>query len=189
MHGTATARPPAAAASSVWLLLHMWASPRANHAIRTMPPSQSAAYANAHDEAIWQTLHGRLGLGEDAAPCLCEEDEARKILIEEGWRTGRAAGNFRPAWPDDDGPTSAATPRVSPLTCASHPQPHEDADHSAAAPQADALPPNSLAAGSNAWSRSSAFARNVRRLLFALRPLEAGPDDGKASSLSQSNHP
>ena len=47
-----------------WLLLHMCASPRANHAIRTMPPSQSAAYANAHDGAMWTT--GMFGRGSGA---------------------------------------------------------------------------------------------------------------------------
>ena len=40
------------------LLLRLCASPRANHAIRTMPPSQSAAYA--HDAAVWATLQALL---------------------------------------------------------------------------------------------------------------------------------
>ena len=44
-----------------WLLLRLCASPRANHAIRTMPPSQSAAYASAHDAAVWATLQAFLG--------------------------------------------------------------------------------------------------------------------------------
>ena len=41
-----------------WLLLLLCASPRANHAIRTMPPS---AYARGHDDAIWATLQTMLG--------------------------------------------------------------------------------------------------------------------------------
>ena len=44
-----------------WLLLLLCASPRANHAIRTMPPSASAAYARGHDDAIWATLQTMLG--------------------------------------------------------------------------------------------------------------------------------
>ena len=44
-----------------WLLLRLCASPRANHAIRTMPPSQSAVYASAHDAAVWATLQALLG--------------------------------------------------------------------------------------------------------------------------------
>ena len=53
-----------------WLLLLFYASPRANHAIRTMPPSASAAYARGHDDAIWTTLQNMLGgTGDaDAAP-------------------------------------------------------------------------------------------------------------------------
>ena len=51
-----------------WLLLLMCASPRANHAIRTLPPSESVAYARMHDEAIWATLCDCLGgVGEEDA--------------------------------------------------------------------------------------------------------------------------
>ena len=35
-----------------WLLLLFCASPRANHALRTLPPSESASYAWAHDQAV-----------------------------------------------------------------------------------------------------------------------------------------
>ena len=35
-----------------WLLLLFCASPRANHALRTLPPSESASYARAHDQAV-----------------------------------------------------------------------------------------------------------------------------------------
>ena len=36
-----------------WQLLLQSANPRANHAIRSIPPNQSAEYARAHDEGIW----------------------------------------------------------------------------------------------------------------------------------------
>ena len=44
-----------------WLLLSMCASPRANHALRTLPLSESRGYAAAHNEAIWETLQACLG--------------------------------------------------------------------------------------------------------------------------------
>eukprot|EP00439_Symbiodinium_sp_Y106_P001674 s9130_g1.t1 len=43
-----------------WLLLLFCASPRANHALRTLPPSESS-YARAHDQAVWETLQECLG--------------------------------------------------------------------------------------------------------------------------------
>ena len=39
----------------------MCASPRANHALRTVPPQAVAPYAHAHDAAIWETLELCLG--------------------------------------------------------------------------------------------------------------------------------
>ena len=49
-----------------WLLLLFCASPRANHALRTVPPSLVAPYAAAHDAAIWGTLQACMGeLAED----------------------------------------------------------------------------------------------------------------------------
>ena len=59
-----------------WLLLLYCASPRAQHALRTVPPSESNLYAAAHDEAIWRTLQHLLaepdaeGEGWDAARSL-----------------------------------------------------------------------------------------------------------------------
>ena len=41
---------------AAWLLLTYCAAPRANHLLRTLPPSQSAPYAEAHDDALWRTL-------------------------------------------------------------------------------------------------------------------------------------
>ena len=39
-----------------WLLLFYYASPRAQHALRTVPPMDSAAYAAEHDRALWTTV-------------------------------------------------------------------------------------------------------------------------------------
>ena len=50
-----------------WLLLALCASPRANHALRTVPPTVIASYAAGHDDAIWHTLLDCLG-GEAGAP-------------------------------------------------------------------------------------------------------------------------
>ena len=51
-----------------WLLLLLCASPRANHAIRTMPPSACAVYARGDDDAIWATLQTMLwGVGDREA--------------------------------------------------------------------------------------------------------------------------
>ena len=49
-----------------WLLLSMCAEPRANHLIRSLPPTHATAYARAHDEAVWQALAEMLG--EEATP-------------------------------------------------------------------------------------------------------------------------
>ena len=39
-----------------WLLLLYCASPRAQHALRAVPPMDSAAYAAEHDQAVWTTV-------------------------------------------------------------------------------------------------------------------------------------
>ena len=44
-----------------WLLLAECASPRANHVLRTVPLDHVAAYAVAHDAALWDTLMRCLG--------------------------------------------------------------------------------------------------------------------------------
>ena len=38
-----------------WQILLQSANPRANHTMRTMPPSCCAAYCSAHDEGTWNT--------------------------------------------------------------------------------------------------------------------------------------
>ena len=55
---------------SSWCLQLQCASPRANHLIRTLPPSLSAGHARDHDAAFWRTLQQRLG-----PPC---DDEAER---------------------------------------------------------------------------------------------------------------
>ena len=57
----------------------MCASPRANHSIRTMPPSASATYARGHDDAIWTTLQAMLGGMGDA-----EAAHARQVAALPG---------------------------------------------------------------------------------------------------------
>ena len=43
-----------------WQILLQSASPRANHSLRTMPPSVSEKYAREHDEGIWSTVKALL---------------------------------------------------------------------------------------------------------------------------------
>ena len=50
-----------------WVLLAMCAVPRANHLLRSTPPTQVEEYAQAHDDALWQALNKLLGTGEQAA--------------------------------------------------------------------------------------------------------------------------
>ena len=52
----------------------MCASPRANHALRTVPPLDIAGYAQAHDDAVWETLQACLG-----GVASGEADGARKL--------------------------------------------------------------------------------------------------------------
>ena len=57
-----------------WQLLLQSANPRANHRLRTMPPSQSAEYARAHDEGTWQVVTTLLDLDERG-----DHDPARQV--------------------------------------------------------------------------------------------------------------
>ena len=56
-----------------WQLLLQSANPRANHTMRTLPPSQSLAYCQAHDEGMLETAKA---LGEIPTE---SEDDARKL--------------------------------------------------------------------------------------------------------------
>ena len=57
-----------------WQLLLQSANPRANHTMRTLPPSQSSAHCQAHDEVMWETAKALLG----EIPTE-REDDARKL--------------------------------------------------------------------------------------------------------------
>ena len=46
---------------SAWCLLSQCAVPRANHTLRTLPPSLSSTYATSHDDALWSTFCKLLG--------------------------------------------------------------------------------------------------------------------------------
>ena len=61
-----------------WLLLAMCASPRADHLLRTLPPSLSASYARGHDDAVWRCLLALLGEEDDADP---EVAAARRLAL------------------------------------------------------------------------------------------------------------
>ncbi len=47
---------------TAWLLLSFCAAPRANHILRTLPPSLARIYGEAHDEAVRSTLGEIMGL-------------------------------------------------------------------------------------------------------------------------------
>ena len=53
----------------VWLLLCYCAAPRANHALRRVPPALIAPYAAAHDAAVRGTLQACLGEPAEDADC------------------------------------------------------------------------------------------------------------------------
>ena len=62
--------------SVLFLLLFFCAVPRANHLIRILPPSISHPYAEAHDQAIFDTLKGLLS-SEGQALFESADDELR----------------------------------------------------------------------------------------------------------------
>ena len=55
-----------------WQILLQSANPRANHSMRTLPPTLSAEYCHAHDEGIWSTAKVLLG-------GIPEDEEAHRI--------------------------------------------------------------------------------------------------------------
>jgi hypothetical protein len=65
-----------------WNLLAYSAVPRANHTIRTLPPSLSSAYARAHDDALWDALLATLGAAEH------RDDQRAKLLASLPGRLG-----------------------------------------------------------------------------------------------------
>ena len=82
---------------SSWQLLVQCAGPRANHLLRTLPPSQSRAYAEAHDDGMWAA--GQALLGE--LPGSAEEVKMARDLATLPMRMGglglRSASRTAPA--------------------------------------------------------------------------------------------
>ena len=52
--------PSVADLQCAWQILLQSANPRANHSMRTLPPTLSAAYCDAHDAGIWATTRALL---------------------------------------------------------------------------------------------------------------------------------
>ena len=48
-------------AQCAWQILLQCAGPRCHHLFRTVPPTQSVAYAHGHDDGMWRALEGVLG--------------------------------------------------------------------------------------------------------------------------------
>ena len=78
---------------SSWLLQLQCASPRANHLIRTLPPSLSAGYARDHDAAIWRTWRRRGRAGPGTPTGLPPRTARRPWLVQ---RVPFATGGGRP---------------------------------------------------------------------------------------------
>ena len=82
-----------------WLLLTLCASPRANHAVRTVPPTQVASYAAQHDQAIWETLQACLGgVPEHARRLATLPADMGGLGLQSAQRTSPAA--YWAAWMD-----------------------------------------------------------------------------------------
>ena len=56
-----------------WVLLSQAAVPRANHTLRTTPPSHSEEYAIEHDAVIWECFCNILGARELAGDALARQ--------------------------------------------------------------------------------------------------------------------
>ena len=86
-----------------WLLLCYCAAPRANHALRTVPPALIAPYAAAHDAAVWGTLQACLGQPAENADCHARDiallpADFGGLGLAQAVRTSPAA--YGAAWPD-----------------------------------------------------------------------------------------
>ena len=80
-----------------WLPLLYCASPRAQHALGTVPPTDSAAYAAEHDRAVWTTLQ-RLLAEQDAQGR--EWDGQIAFLPAASGGFGLASAAYWAAWAD-----------------------------------------------------------------------------------------
>ena len=99
-----------------WTLLLQSARPRANHSMRTMPPTQSATYCVAHDEGIWETAKALLnGVPSDAEP---EAKQLSSLPMRQGGLGLRSAERCAPAaywasWADAVKMIGQRTPEVA----------------------------------------------------------------------------
>ena len=86
-----------------WLLLSFCAAPRANHALRTVPPDLLAPYTAARDAAVWGTLQACLGATAEDEACPARDiallaASLGGLGLSQATRTGPAA-NWA-AWAD-----------------------------------------------------------------------------------------
>ena len=99
-----------------WLLLAYCASPRANHALRTVPPESIKPYAAARDAAVWGTLQACVGEPAEDVEC-----PARAITLlpaslgglglTQATRAAHAA--YWAAWADSLAVSEARCPRFA----------------------------------------------------------------------------
>ena len=100
-----------------WHILLQSANPRANHSMRTLPPTLSAAYCDAHDAGIWATARALLG----GIPQEDEEARQRATLpMRMGGLGLRSAARCAPAafwasWADSLEMIRDRTPEVAEL--------------------------------------------------------------------------
>ena len=100
-----------------WQLLAQSANPRANHGLRTMPPSCTAEHARAHDQGMQQTVETLLDQtpGIDAERALARELATLPMRMGGlGLRSATrcAESAFWASWTDTLPMTSERTPPV-----------------------------------------------------------------------------
>ena len=99
-----------------WQLLVQSANPRANHTMRTMPPSHSAVYCRAHDVGIWHTA--RELLGDIPSDREAEAQQLSTLPMRMGGLGLRSAERLAPAafwasWADALAMISARNPEIA----------------------------------------------------------------------------
>ena len=103
---------------NVPVLLLFSAGPRCNHLLRTLPPSQSATYAAAHDEGMATTAWNLLGLGAGTSEAMTVAQDLLGLPLRCGGVGLRSASRTAPAaywafWADALPMISARTPGVA----------------------------------------------------------------------------
>ena len=101
-----------------WQLLLQCAGPRANHLLRTLPPSQSAQYARAHDDGMWATAQRLLGEMPGSTAELGMAKDLASLPMRLGGLGLRSAGRTAPAaywasWADALPMIQARAPQVA----------------------------------------------------------------------------